>query len=40
MIRSAGAVPEVRMMLERVRGDTAQRIVDGLSDGTAAPHRC
>ena len=30
MIRSAGAVPEVRMMLDRVRGDTAQRIIDGL----------
>ena len=30
MIRSAGAVPEVRAMLDRVRGDTAQRIVDGL----------
>ncbi len=33
MIRSAGAVPEVRMMLERVRGDTARRIVEGLGDG-------
>src|SRR3954471_11183930 len=31
MIRSAGAVPEVRAMLDRVRGDTAQRIVAGLS---------
>ena len=30
MIRSAGAVPEVRAMLDRVRGDTAQRIIDGL----------
>jgi AcrR family transcriptional regulator len=30
MIRSAGAVPEVRAMLDRVRGNTAQRIVDGL----------
>ncbi|WP_051324245.1 TetR/AcrR family transcriptional regulator [Candidatus Solirubrobacter pratensis] len=30
MLRSAGAVPEVRSMLERVRGETAQRIVDGL----------
>jgi len=30
MIRSAGAVPEVRAMLDRVRGDTARRIVDGL----------
>jgi AcrR family transcriptional regulator len=30
MLRSAGAVPEVRSMLERVRGETAQRIVDGV----------
>jgi AcrR family transcriptional regulator len=30
MIRSGAAVPEVRAMLDRVRGDTAQRIVDGL----------
>src|SRR4051794_38941428 len=29
MIRSA-AVPEVRALLDRVRGDTAQRIVDGV----------
>src|SRR3954451_24107621 len=29
MIRSA-SVPEVRAMLDRVRGDTAQRIVDGI----------
>src|SRR3954465_11074840 len=29
MIRSA-SVPEVRAMLDRVRGDTAQRIVDGV----------
>jgi AcrR family transcriptional regulator len=33
MIRSASAVPEVRALLDRVRGDTAQRIVDGLSGG-------
>jgi AcrR family transcriptional regulator len=38
MIQSAGAVPEVRMMLDRVRGDTAQRIVDGISgDKPATP---
>ena len=38
MIRSAGVVPEVRMMLDRVRGDTAQRIIDGISgDKPAAP---
>jgi AcrR family transcriptional regulator len=30
MIRSGAAVPEVRAMLDRVRGETAQRIVDGL----------
>jgi AcrR family transcriptional regulator len=30
MIRSAGAVPEVRAMLERVRGETARRIIDGV----------
>src|SRR5918911_4277065 len=29
LIRSA-SVPEVRVLLDRVRGDTAQRIVDGL----------
>jgi AcrR family transcriptional regulator len=29
MIRSA-SVPEVRAMLDRVRGDTAQRIIDGI----------
>jgi AcrR family transcriptional regulator len=30
MIRSSHAVPEVRALLERVRADTAARIVDGL----------
>jgi AcrR family transcriptional regulator len=30
MLRSAGAVPEVRSMLERVRGETARRIVAGV----------
>jgi len=33
MIRSAGAVPEVRQLVDRVRAETAQRIVDGLSQG-------
>jgi AcrR family transcriptional regulator len=38
MIRSAGAVAEVRAMLDRVRGDTAKRIVDGLrGDEPATP---
>jgi AcrR family transcriptional regulator len=30
LIRSAGAVPEVRMLLDRVRAQTASRIVDGV----------
>jgi AcrR family transcriptional regulator len=30
MIQSAGSVPEVRMMLDRVRGETAARIIDGI----------
>jgi AcrR family transcriptional regulator len=37
MIQSAGLVPEVRTMLERVRADTAQRIIDGLSAGPPSP---
>jgi len=38
MIRSAGAVAEVRAMLDRVRRDTAKRIVDGLrGDEPATP---
>ena len=38
MIRSAGAVPEVRALLDRVRGDTARRIVDGIrGDKPATP---
>jgi AcrR family transcriptional regulator len=36
MIRSAGAVPEVRQLVDRVRAQTAQRIVDGLSQGKPA----
>jgi AcrR family transcriptional regulator len=30
LIQSAGAVPEVRALLDRVRGDTAARIIDGV----------
>ncbi len=30
MLRSAGAVPEVKAMLDQVRADTAARIVDGI----------
>ena len=38
MIRSAGLVPEVKTMLDRVRGETAQRIIDGISgDKPASP---
>ena len=38
MIRSAGLVPEVKTMLDRVRGETAQRIIDGISgDKPARP---
>jgi AcrR family transcriptional regulator len=38
MIRSAGAVPEVRAMLDRVRGETAQRIIDGVrGESPASP---
>jgi AcrR family transcriptional regulator len=37
MIRS-GSVPEVRALLDRVRGETARRIVDGVrGDGPATP---
>ena len=32
LIRSVGAVPEVRELVERVRDDTAQRILAGISD--------
>jgi AcrR family transcriptional regulator len=32
LIRSVGAVPEVRALVERVRGETAERILAGLSD--------
>jgi AcrR family transcriptional regulator len=30
LIQSVGAVPEVRALLDRVRGETAQRIIDGV----------
>ena len=33
MIRNAGAAPEVRALLDRVRTTTAQRILEGLSPG-------
>lgn len=35
MIRNAGAAPEVRALLDRVRTETAQRILGGLSPGKA-----
>ena len=35
MIRSSGAVPEVRALLDRVRADTVKRISEGLSEGAA-----
>jgi AcrR family transcriptional regulator len=38
LIQSAGAVPEVRALLDRVRGDTAARIIDGVrGEGEARP---
>jgi AcrR family transcriptional regulator len=37
-VQSAGAVPQVRALLDRVRDDTAARILDGVSgDAPAAP---
>jgi AcrR family transcriptional regulator len=33
LIRSVGAVPEVRELVERVRNDTAERILAGLAPG-------
>jgi AcrR family transcriptional regulator len=33
LIQSVGVVPEVRALLDRVRGDTAQRIIDGVRGG-------
>ena len=40
MIRSSGAVPEVRALLDRVRADTAQRIVDGLRGDSPRRRSC
>ena len=38
MIRSAGLVPEVKTMLDRVRSETARRIIEGISgDKPATP---
>jgi AcrR family transcriptional regulator len=38
MIRNAGAAPEVRALLDRVRTETAHRILEGLSpDGPPSP---
>ncbi len=37
LIRSVGAVPEVRELVERVREETADRILAGISDGEPAP---
>jgi hypothetical protein len=37
LIRSVGAVPEVRALVERVRGETAERILAGIADREPAP---
>jgi AcrR family transcriptional regulator len=37
LIRSVGAVPEVREMVERVRDETADRILAGIADGEPEP---
>jgi AcrR family transcriptional regulator len=37
LIRSVGAVPEVREMVERVRDDTADRILAGIAQGEPEP---
>jgi AcrR family transcriptional regulator len=37
LIRSVGAVPEVRELVERVRDETAERILAGIADGEPAP---
>ncbi|HET9737768.1 MAG TPA: TetR/AcrR family transcriptional regulator, partial [Solirubrobacteraceae bacterium] len=37
LIRSVGAVPEVRELVERVRADTASRILAGISPGRDSP---
>ena len=37
LITSVGAVPEVRELVERVRNETADRILQGISPGGVAP---
>jgi AcrR family transcriptional regulator len=37
LIRSVGAVPEVRALVERVRDDTAGRILAGIASGDPTP---
>ena len=37
LIRSVGAVPEVRELVERVRDETAERILAGISPDSAGP---
>ena len=37
LIRSVGAVPEVRALVERVRDETANRILAGISEGEPEP---
>jgi AcrR family transcriptional regulator len=37
LIRSVGAVPEVRDLVERVRDETAARILAGIADGEPTP---
>jgi hypothetical protein len=37
LIRSVGAVPEVREMVERVRDETAERILAGIAPGEPEP---
>ncbi|HEX5617449.1 MAG TPA: TetR/AcrR family transcriptional regulator [Solirubrobacteraceae bacterium] len=37
LITSVGAVPEVRELVERVRRETADRILEGIAPGGAAP---
>jgi hypothetical protein len=36
-VRSAAAIPEVREVVDAVRDATAQRILEGLAPGQAAP---
>ena len=39
LVRSAGAVPEVREVMEAVRDATAELILSGMSDPTTPPRR-